>query len=166
MEEILTTTISIPINKLNKQNIDGIIRNKMKSLYENKCNSSGFVLKDSIMIINRSIGKIITTHSISSVNYDVTYKSLILIPCKGDEYDCYVDSITKMGIIAYVKGYKTDDEEESLQNSPLLIIIPRDYIDPSIDISEYSNDQKLKIRVLDSRSRYNSKQIQIVGELI
>ena len=32
MEEILTTTISIPINKLNKQNIDGIIRNKMKSM--------------------------------------------------------------------------------------------------------------------------------------
>ena len=166
MEEILTTTISIPINKLNNQNIDGIIRNKMKSMHENKCNSSGFVLKNSIEIINRSIGQIITTQGCSSVDYNVTYKALILIPCKGDEYDCYVDSITKMGIIAFVKGYKTDDEEESLQNSPLLIIIPRDYIDSSIDISDYQISQKLRIRVLDSRSRYNSKQIQIVGELI
>jgi hypothetical protein len=164
MEEILTTSISIPINKINKSNIDGTIRNRMKFNYEKKCNSHGYILKNSLEIINRSIGKVVSYNNVSSITYNINYKCTILNPCKGDEYECYIDSLTKMGIIAYLRQVK-NTTYESLSESPLLIIIPKDYMN-DVDIDAFKINQKIKVRVLDSRSRYKSSQIQVVSELI
>ena len=173
MEQIITTTISIPIREIKKTNIDGIILNKLIHIHSDKCNSHGFVLKDSIRIISRSLGALESHNTNSSIDYNIIYKCDIILPSKGDEYTCYVDSITKMGIIAYIKNVKdiytsTPNTRtfETLEESPLLIIVPQDYIDESIDINQYQLQQKIKVRILDTRIKYMSTQIQVVGQLI
>jgi len=160
MDDISTTTVSIPIHTLNRTNIDGIIKYKLLSMYENKCNSRGLILKDSIRIINRSIGRITTHNNESAISYDIIFASNVISPSAGEEYECYINSITKMGIIAFLK--KTPDD--TITDSPLLIIIPQDYIDSSTETMK--QNQKIKIRVLDTRSKYRAEQIQVVAELI
>ena len=87
MEEILTTSISIPINKINKSNIDGTIRNRMKFNYEKKCNSHGYILKNSLQIINRSLGKVVSYNNVSSITYNINVPPRIVTTsfytCKG-----------------------------------------------------------------------------------
>ena len=56
MEQIITTTLSIPIREINKTNIDGIILNKLIHIHSDNCNSHDKEKKDSIRIISRSLG--------------------------------------------------------------------------------------------------------------
>ena len=162
MTELSTTTISIPIDKLNHKNVDGIILYKLKTLCENKCSTHGLIEKDTIEIINRSIGKVSNINNESSITYDITYRCKVLNPCAGDEYECYINSITKSGIIAYIKT----DDKGTFDTSPLLIIIPHMYINNTFDIKSTDINKKIKIRILDTRSKYKSEQIQVVAELL
>jgi DNA-directed RNA polymerase subunit E'/Rpb7 len=162
MTELITTTISIPIDKLKHKNVDGIILYKLKTLCGNRCSTHGLIEKDTIEIINRSIGKISHVNNESSITYDITYRCQVINPCKGDEYECYINSITKMGIIAYIKK----DDKDTIETSPLLIIVPQDYINDTFDIKPSDINKKIKIRILDTRSKYKSEQIQIVAELL
>ena len=53
-EQLLTSSIYIPIHKLTKtKNIDGLIKNELKKNNENLCNENGFVVENGINIINR-----------------------------------------------------------------------------------------------------------------
>ena len=58
-DQILSETIQIKSSDIFKtRNIDGIISHKLKK-YEGKCTKNGYIVKDSIEIVNRSVGKII-----------------------------------------------------------------------------------------------------------
>ena len=64
-----------------------------------------------------------------------------------------------MGIIGYLK----ETEEDTIETSPFIVIIPREFFaDNSID--EYSTNDTLKVEIEDSRIRYMSKNIQIVAK--
>ena len=49
---ILTTTVSIPFNKVSKTNIDKLILRDLKNKYEKKCCSHGYTKENSISIIH------------------------------------------------------------------------------------------------------------------
>ena len=167
-EQLLTTSVHIPIQKITKtKNIDGLITYHLKNLFEGVCGKEGYVVKNSIFVVQRSIGKIVTIDSKSKIQYDVTYKLKTIHPSKDDEYECIIDSISKMGIIGYL-DYNTEEEEEeiNIKNSPLLIIIPLEYIKEDKEIDDYHINDKIVVSVLDSRIKYKSKQIQVVGEIV
>jgi len=64
-----------------------------------------------------------------------------------------------MGII----GYLYDKEGKyNIENSPILFIVPSQYIE---DIDIYKRDMNIEIEILQSRIKYKSKQIQVVGKL-
>jgi hypothetical protein len=171
-EQLLTTTIHIPIQKITKsKNIDGLITFHLKNLFEGMCGKEGYVVKNSIFVVQRSIGKIVTIDSKSNVQYDVTYKLRTIYPSKDDEYECIIDSISKMGIIGYL-DYNIDDgdgdEEEkiNIKNSPLLIIIPLDYIKEGDTLNDYEINDKIIVSVLDLRIKYKAEQIQVVAKIV
>ena len=167
-EQLLTTTVHIPIQKITKtKNIDGLITYHLKNLFEGVCGKEGYVVKNSIFVVQRSIGKIVTIDSKSKIQYDVTYKLKTIHPSKDDEYECIIDSISKMGIIGYL-DYNTEEEEEeiNIKNSPLLIIIPLEYIKKDKQIDDYHINDKIVVSVLDSRVKYKSNQIQVVAEIV
>ena len=166
-EQLLTTSVHIPIQKITKtKNIDGLITYHLKNLFEGVCGKEGYVVKNSIFVVQRSIGKIVTIDSKSKIQYDVTYKLKTIHPSKDDEYECIIDSISKMGIIGYL-DYNTEEEEEiNIKNSPLLIIIPLEYIKKDKQIDDYHINDKIVVSVLDSRIKYKSNQIQVVAEIV
>ena len=165
-KQILTDTIYINPKNLNIKNINGLILIKLKQLRENKCNSNGIILEKSIKFINKTIGKISSIDTSSKVIYNIRYECDILNPTIGDEIDCYINNISKMGIIAYIKNediIKNYKENSTFENSLLIIIIP---INDIINIDKFKINEKIKIEVVASRIKFNANKIQIIGRII
>ena len=138
IEEILSTTIQLNSSDIFKsRNIDGIILHKLKK-YEGKCNKNGYIVKDSTELIDRQIGKIVNIDNKSLIEYKINYKIKSIVPTKGDIYECIIKNITKMGLICYVKYGELDD----LKNSPILVIVPKEYC----DIEKQKRDSKIKVK--------------------
>ena len=162
-QELKNTTIHIPSKDIYRtKDIDGLIKFTLKKQIENVCGKYGYVLEDSVSIVKRSIGKIVSQGGKSNIEYNLTYKMNTILPCKGDIYEAVIDSITKMGLISYLK--LEDEKFHSVKESPVLIIIPQMYLDKELE--KYSKNQKIKIEVLDKRIKYRAKQIQVVGKII
>ena len=162
-EQLLTDTFHIKSsNLLRSKNIDGLIKYKMKKIYEKKCSKNGYVIADSLDVVQRSIGKLIVINGESFIQYELNYKIKCIMPCKDDIYECIIDSITRMGIIAYL-NYK-EKEDSKIKDSPLLIIIPKEYFTDENLTTDLTIGQKIKVKVLDTRVKYMSKQIQVIGE--
>lgn len=161
-EQLITTSIQIDSKDVyQSKNIDGLIKYKIKNEFENLCSKNGYVVKDSVSIIKRSIGKITIHNNQSKIEYNITIKMKIISPCQGEIYTSIIDSITKMGIIAYMD--MKDGSVNNVNDSPVLFIIPKEYIDD--DISLFSNNQKINIEVVQKRIKYRSRQIQVVGKI-
>ena len=140
-EQLLSDSFRILASDLmKKKNIDGLIKYKMKKMYEKKCSKNGYVIPDTLEILRRSIGEVISVNNKSYINYNVNYKIQTILPCKDDIYESIIDSITHMGVIAYL-NYK-DNKDSSIKDSPLLIIIPKEYFDETHKISDMSVGQK------------------------
>jgi len=162
-EELKTTTIHIPSREVFKTtNIDGLIKYKLKERIEEVCGKYGYVSKDSVSLIKRSVGSIITHNGESNISYDLTYKMKIISPCTGDTCDCIIDSITKMGIISFM--ITSDDAQNNVKDSPVLVIVPQMYV--AGEISDYSEKQKISVEVMEKRTKYRAKQIQVVGKIV
>ena len=81
-----------------------------------------------------------------------------LNPLKDDILECVVSNTTKMGCIAYIQ---TEGEEYDVKTSPLLIIIPRDYLK-----EEYKINERISVEVITSKVKYNAKQVQVIAKPI
>jgi len=156
-EQLLTTTIQLHSRDISKtKNIDGLLKHKLKTEYENVCNKHGYVLKDSIQIKNRSVGKLVN-HNESMIEYQITIKTNVIYPCEKDIFACKIDNITKMGAIGCLTGSYT------IEDSPIIFIIPTEYIK---DIDNLLVKSQVSVEVLQSRIKYKAKQIQVVGKIV
>lgn len=158
--QLLTTSINVEIKNI-QGDINQILYKLLKKKYEGVCNKDGYVENDSLQIVNRSIGEVKTINNTSYIVYNITYKANIYSPVKETKLDISVNSITKMGIVGYLK----DKEDETIESSPFIVIVPREYFNED-DIDSISVNDKLKVEIIDSRIKYMSKNIQIVAKPI
>ena len=94
------------------KNLDFHIERQLKNKIGNKCQKDGYILKDSIQIIKRSLGKINTSFFDGSICYNTLYSCTVCNPKKGAIITVqYVDH-NKMGLLAIKEG------------TPLNIVIP------------------------------------------
>ena len=156
----LTTNLNLNSNDL-KGNINSIILNILKKKYEGVCNKEGYIIRDSIELISRSIGQIKTIDSESFINYNITYSCDIISPSIDNEYMAHVDTINKLGIISYLK--LTDDD--TIETSPFIIITPKEYIEES-HFNKLKKGDEINIKIKTFRTKYSSKHIQIVSTLV
>ena len=169
----LSKKINIKPNELN-QNINETIHLKLKKLNEGFCIDEGYIIKNSIEIINKSIGNIINLNNKPFIQYLVNYTGIILSPKEGDIINCYIDNINKLGIVAYIKlselintldniSINLEDDIDNFINSPLIIIIPETDVD---DMTKYNKNDNINIKVNAIRIKYNSDKIQLIGEMV
>ena len=159
-EILFTTSIQLNSNECSRcKNIDGLIKYKLKKEHEKLCNKHGYVLENTLKVVNRSIGKIVTHDNMSMIEYNITMKLNVIYPCEKDIFTVKIDNITKMGVIGYLD---VSEDKYDIENSPILFIIPSGYIE---DIESLKVGMKIEVEVLQSRIKYKSKQIQVVGKL-
>ena len=156
--QLLTTSINVDMKNI-KGNINEMLYKLLKNKYEGVCNKDGYIQKGSLQIVNRSIGSVKTINNTSYIVYEITYKANIYSPVKGTNLDITINSITKMGIIGFLK----DDDDDTIDNSPFIVIVPREYFkDDNVDGFEVNSG--LKVQIEESRIKYMSKNIQIVAK--
>jgi hypothetical protein len=159
-EILFTTSIQLNSNECSRcKNIDGLIKYKLKKEHEKLCNKHGYVLENTLKVVNRSIGKVVTHDNMSMIEYNITMKLNVIYPCEKDIFTVKIDNITKMGVIGYLD---VSEDKYDIENSPILFIIPSGYIE---DIESLKVGMKIEVIVLQSRIKYKSKQIQVVGKL-
>tara|TARA_B100000575_G_C22956214_1_gene552789 strand:+ start:198 stop:704 length:507 start_codon:yes stop_codon:yes gene_type:complete len=160
-EQILSITLQVNLRDLTKtKNIDGFLLYNLKKRLEKKCGECGYVIENSISIVERSHGIYKTIDNKSIVQYEINYKVRTIHPQKDEIYECIVDSITKMGVISYLSL----NDDDTIENTPLLIIIPKDYISDD-RFEKIEKGKKIKIKILDSRMKHLADKIQSVGQL-
>ena len=165
-EQIFTDTIYLNPKDINTPNITELITIKLRKKIGNKSYNNGYIIDDSIDFISKTLGKIVTLSNENKILYNIKYKVKMIQPTVNDEIECYVDNINKMGIIAYIKMRDVVDDykgSNTLQDSPLLIIIPNETIE---NISDINIKQKIKIKINATRIKFNADKIQIVGTII
>mgnify|MGYP003681978215 FL=1 len=160
-EQLLTTNLFVNASQVNR-NIDNVIKGNLKEQIEGLCYEDGYIVKDSVKIINKSMGKIVVNDNVSSVSYSIKYKAKIISPSDGDIIESYVSNVNKMGVVSYIKLSEGDSSDES----PMVIMTPKDYFDSSIyNIDDINVGQKLNVVVVGSRIKYRSEKIQIIAKL-
>ena len=165
IDQILYSDIYIEPYQL-KTSINDIILLKLKKKYENLCYVDGFIINNSIEIIKKTMGEVITFNHKNVIKYNIKYKAKVISPSNGEKIEVYVSNKNKMGIIAYVKIKEYDINNS--EDSPLIIIIPLEYINESdsYDFNSIHIGQKMNIQVIGKRIKYNSNKIQIVAKPI
>jgi DNA-directed RNA polymerase subunit E'/Rpb7 len=159
-EQILKTTLTIKPSEIQKD-INNVIQQKLKDTIEGVCYEDGYVVKGSSEIIRRSPGKIVTHNKLGGIQYVINYKAHIISPSEGDIYKAVISNVNKMGAIAYIQLKESDNEDDS----PVIIIIPRDYFqESSWNIEDLNIGQKIMIEVVGTRVKYQSEKIQIVAK--
>ena len=162
--EILTEKIQINFNEINTKDINTKIYSILKNKVENKCYKSGYIIQNSVKIINKTLGKIVNYDSNSMIEYNIRFSVKIIKPTIDDIIECYISEKNKLGILAYIK-YKDimeNGNNNGINESPLLIIIPLETIN---DIDKYDTNMKIKVVVKATRVKFDANKIQVIGNI-
>jgi DNA-directed RNA polymerase subunit E'/Rpb7 len=158
-EQLLTSTLILDPKDLNSD-IDSIVRIKLKENVEGKSYEDGYIIEDSVRIIQRSIGKIVTNGKKSEIKYLVKYKAKVVSPSENDEINIIINSINKLGVMGYIRLNDGDTSEES----PILIMVPKEYFNDSTrNFDDLTVGQKMDVITIGVRSKFNSSNIQVIA---
>jgi DNA-directed RNA polymerase subunit E'/Rpb7 len=162
-DQVLKTTIYVSPTQFTKNVVQTILK-QLKQKVEKKCNNIGYVIENSSQIIKKSMGVVNSQNNIARIKFNISYRCQIISPSVGDEMECYVNSINKMGVIGYIKLNEivesSDLKIQDITTSPLIIIIPDNRIK---DRDAINVGDKIKIKINAIRNKFNEDKIQIVG---
>ena len=159
-EQILKNNLTIPSRELTND-IDNLVRIKLKEQVEGICFEDGYIIPNSVKIIKRRMGQIKTTNNQSGVQYEIEYKAKIISPTEGDELEIYINNINRMGIVGYIRINALDNTSD---DSPLIVMVPSEYFkDSSYNIEDINVGQKLTVRVIGARIKFKSDKIPVIA---
>ena len=156
--QLLTTSINIEPREI-KGDINSLILYNIKKKYEGVCNKDGYIRKGSIKMIDRSVGEFKLIDNKSYAVFNITYQADIISPSIGNEITCTIESNNKMGLIGYIKY----DKDDTLKDSPYIIIIPSELFESDAHESIAVGDT-MKVSIVNFRIKYMSQQIQMVAK--
>jgi DNA-directed RNA polymerase subunit E'/Rpb7 len=156
----VTETIHLPISDVYSEvPLDQVILEHLQRTKEGVCTQYGYVYPESVALVQKTLGTIVTVDTQSLVEFRVTYRLNTLKPCQGDIFDCILSSQTKMGLMGFMKhGTATEPHQ-----SPLLIIIPDKTLDPQ---TTYAVGKTYQVEILECRIKYKSPQIQSAAKIV
>lgn len=158
-ENILNEKISIYSDELQKKiNIEELLLTKLSTKLENKCIRQGYVRPNSIQILSRSVGQVLDGHFNGDIVYKLKIKVELCNPVEGQQVNCYVHNINKMGIIA---SLDTDPHK-----SPLQILIARHHHQENELFQEIEVGDFITIEIIGTKFQLNDAKIHAIGELI
>jgi DNA-directed RNA polymerase subunit E'/Rpb7 len=142
--------IVIPFRLVGNNLLD-ILKSKIVDMYEGKCNSNGYIKKNSIRIISYSSGEMRSGNCI----YNVNVEALICNPVEGMIMKVIVNSITKAGINARTKN-----------ESPIDVFILRDQMNKLKSFNNAKKDDEIIVKVIGTRFELNDEKISVIGQIL
>ena len=152
------TTIILTPSEITKD-FESTILTKLKLNFENICSKYGYIKKDTIKIIKRSVGQLKKEHFNANMYFDIICIAEICNPAQGSIIKCKVKAKNSLGVLA--EGY--------YDNIPILqIIIPKISagIQSEINIDTIAIDDEIKIEVCGKKYQLFDKHISIIGRAI
>ena len=148
-------SISIEPKYINEQINDYLLK-KLKTKLEGKCLKNGYIKKDSMKILKRSIGSVMTSQFNGNVLYNVLMSVELCNPLEGAVIEVQVKNINKMGILC---GVPDDDD------SPLHILLAKQHHIENETFNNLSVNDIVKCKILGKRYEFGDSQISIIAIL-
>ena len=137
-------------SKFLQKNMNSVILAQLKMNVEGKCSSEGFIQRNSITILDCSLGR--TNYVKGGVDYDITFQADICFPHRGQKLKATMTLKSKVGIHAEL--------------SPLKILIPRDLHLGNTEFDEVKEGEDLEFEVVGSTFKQKDTEIVVVGKLL
>ncbi len=134
------------------ENINSLLLEKIKRKIGNKCNENGYVDRDSIKIISRSMGKINSSHFNGDIVYNLSLEANVCIPVQGSKIKCKVIGKNKIGVYAL--------------NDPIHIILASVHHEDTSIFENLNKDDTILIEVINFTFKLNSDNIRVIGKLV
>jgi DNA-directed RNA polymerase subunit E'/Rpb7 len=144
-------TKKVHINsKFLQKNMQATILAQLKMSYEGRCSSEGFIQRNSITVIDFSLGR--TNYIRGGVDYDVTFQADICFPHPGQQFKATVKARSKIGIHA--------------ETPPIKVLIPRDLHLGSTEFDTIKEGEEIDFEVIGSQFKQQDVEIIILGKLL
>tara|TARA_B110000208_G_scaffold192000_1_gene261654 strand:- start:5206 stop:6126 length:921 start_codon:yes stop_codon:yes gene_type:complete len=147
---LLKKAIYIKPSLLNK-NLNDSIKTKIIDKYNGKCTSEGYIKKDSIIILKRTIGIIDGSNFKGFVKFNIVFSADICNPVNGSIITCDIKNINKLGLFA--------------QDGPLSIIVPKDYHESKESFKDLNIGDTITVEVLGKQFQLNDTVALLIGRL-
>ena len=135
-------------------NINDILMENIRSMYENTCLNGAYIKPGSSIFISKSAPRV-NGHMAS---FDVVFKYDSYRPLDGSEIDCTVVNVTKAGIRAEII--------DGVNSSPVVIFIYRDYNYDNNKFIAVKERDKIRARVINSRCDKTDTYVSVIAKLI
>jgi DNA-directed RNA polymerase subunit E'/Rpb7 len=148
---IITKRCMIPIYELSN-NIQQTILNILKTEFEGKCSNEGYIQKNSINIIEHSIGIANENHII----YDATFEASVCYPVEDQIINCRIDNITKAGVKAVLS--ETDN--------PIVVFAARDLHLDNDEFNSLTIGDQINVSIIGTRFEIYDQYISAIAKFI
>ena len=137
-------------SKFIQRNIQASLLAQLKMQYQGRCSAEGYINKDSLTIVNYSLGRV--DYIKGGVNYDVTIQADVCLPHPGQKLKAPVTLRSKIGVHA--------------ETGPIKVLIPRDLHIGNEQFDAISPEEEVEFEVIGSQFKQGDEYIIIVGKLI
>lgn len=148
-------SLAIEPKYINNQLHDYILK-RIKEKFEGKCLKYGYIKHNSVKILKRSIGSVLTSHFNGNILYNIEFSIDICNPLEGNIIDIVVKNINKMGILGAIP-----DEEEA----PLNILLARQHHIDNENFINLKEGEIIQGKIIGKRFEYGGYQISVIAVL-
>ena len=137
-------------SKFLQKNMQASILAQLKMNYEGRCSAEGYIERNSITIVNYSLGR--TNYIKGGVDYDVQFQADVCMPHQGQRFKAPVTVISKIGIHA--------------ETPPIKVLIPRDLHIGNAEFEQVKTGEDIEFEVIGCKFKQQDKDIIVVAKLL
>jgi DNA-directed RNA polymerase subunit E'/Rpb7 len=147
---ILKKKINVEPKYLNNK-LDEYIYDYLKKNIEGKCIAEGYIKKDTIKVIKKSVGMLLGSRFNGDITYEVIYTADVCNPLIGNVIDCKVKFINKLGILGH--------------NGPITIVVRKQFNGSDNQFDKIGVNDNIKVEIIAKKFHLNDKEIQVVSKI-
>jgi DNA-directed RNA polymerase subunit E'/Rpb7 len=137
-------------SKFLQKNMQASILAQLKMSYEGRCSAEGFIQRNSVTIVNYSLGR--SNYIKGGVDYDVIFQADVCFPHAGQIFKAPVTVRSKVGIHA--------------DTPPIQVLIPRDLHIGNTDFDEIKVGDEVEFEVIGAQFKQQDRDIVVVARLL
>ena len=140
------------------QDLDGEITRAIEAKVGGICNKDGYVRKNSVNLLKRSIGLVSNETTNGFVSFDVLYSIDVCNPKNGDIFECVVRLQNKVGF-----ELEPIIKDKSDKQNPLIILVMKEHTEDKTLLSSIVKDDRVMVKVVGGKFDLGDDKIKVIG---